>query len=365
MPDPVCLTPSVARCTRRRAHRQGVGFNRFHTTAMCSPTRASLLTGRNPHHVGAGQIGELANDWDGYSGHIPRDSALLPEILRHYGYATSAFGKWHNTPVEETGPAGPYDNWPTGLGFEYFYGFLAGEASDWEPNLVRNTTGVLPPKPPEAGYHLSEDLADDASAWLRRHKALQPDKPFFLYWASGAMHAPQHVHGGPTRQGFFDDGWDAYASGPLLEGRRLPADATERHPTMSADDIPDDEAVQRRLMEVAAGYGEHADAQAGKVLDQIEAPATATTRSSSTYGVTTVVGRGSNGTISEWLAQNGIHRRSPSTSMCSSSSAGSTSSARRSPTTSITPAGRGPARRRTRARSCSPRTSGARATRWR
>lgn len=302
--------------TLSRVHRQGVGFNRFHTTAMCSPTRASLLTGRNPHHVGAGQIGELANDWDGYSGHIPRDSALLPEILRHYGYATSAFGKWHNTPVEETGPAGPYDNWPTGLGFEYFYGFLAGEASDWEPNLVRNTTGVLPPKPPEAGYHLSEDLADDASAWLRRHKALQPDKPFFLYWASGAMHAPQHVHKewADKYKGVFDDGWDAYRERTFARAKAggwLPADAelTERHPTMSAwDDIPDDEKpFQRRLMEVAAGYGEHADAQAGKVLDQIEALG---------YGDNTLVfyiwgdngssAEGQNGTISEWLAQNGI-----------------------------------------------------------
>ena len=148
--------------TLTRIHEQGIGYNRFHTTAMCSPTRASLLTGRNHHRIGNGQIAELANDWDGYSGEIPKSSALGAEVLRNYGYSTAAWGKWHNTPATETTPAGPFDNWPTGVGFEYFYGFLAGEASQWEPNLVRNTTSVLPPRRPEEGYHLSEDLADDA-----------------------------------------------------------------------------------------------------------------------------------------------------------------------------------------------------------
>src|SRR5215469_10591919 len=148
--------------TMDRIVREGIAYNRFHTTAMCSPTRASLLTGRNHHRVGAGQIAEFANDWDGYAGIIPRSSALVADVLRHYGYATGAWGKWHNTPANETTSVGPFDNWPTGLGFEYFYGFLAGEASQYEPNLVRNTTSVLPPKTVEEGYHLSEDLADDA-----------------------------------------------------------------------------------------------------------------------------------------------------------------------------------------------------------
>src|SRR5690349_12281759 len=116
--------------TLSRVLDQGVGFNRFHTTAMCSPTRASLLTGRNHHRIGNGQIAELANDWDGYSGHIPKSSALGADVLRHYGYSTAAFGKWHNTPAEETTAAGPFDSWPTGMGFEYFYGFLAGERSE-------------------------------------------------------------------------------------------------------------------------------------------------------------------------------------------------------------------------------------------
>ncbi len=157
--------------TLTRIRDEGLSYNRFHTTAMCSPTRASLLTGRNHHRIGNGQIAELANDWDGYAGEIPRSSALAADVLRNYGYATAAFGKWHNTPALETSAAGPFHNWPTGLGFEYFYGFLAGEASQYEPNLVRNTTSVLPPRTPGEGYHLSEDLADDAIAWLRRHQS--------------------------------------------------------------------------------------------------------------------------------------------------------------------------------------------------
>jgi arylsulfatase A-like enzyme len=131
--------------TLSRVRGEGIGFNRFHTTAMCSPTRASLMTGRNHHRIGNGQIAELANDWDGYAGEIPKSSALGAEVLKQYGYATAAFGKWHNTPAIETTAAGPFHNWPSEIGFEYFYGFLAGEASQYESNLVRNTTSVLPP----------------------------------------------------------------------------------------------------------------------------------------------------------------------------------------------------------------------------
>jgi arylsulfatase A-like enzyme len=295
---------------------EGIAFNRFHTTAMCSPTRASLLTGRNHHRVASGQIAELANDWDGYSGHIPKSSALAAEVLKDYGYSTAAFGKWHNTPAEETTAAGPFENWPTGCGFEYFYGFLAGEASQYEPNLVRNTTVVLPPKSPEEGYHLSEDLADDAIGWLRNHKAFQPDKPFYMYWASGCLHAPHHVlnEWSDRYSGKFDDGWDAYRErvyerakekGWIPEGARL----TPRDAAMAAwDSIPEDERpFQRRLMEVAAGYAEHVDVQVGRLLDEVERLG---------YGENTLVfyiwgdngssGEGQEGTISELLAQNGI-----------------------------------------------------------
>ncbi|HEX5730786.1 arylsulfatase [Microbacterium sp.] len=302
--------------TLSRVLSEGIGFNRFHTTAMCSPTRASLLSGRNHHRIGNGQIAELANDWDGYAGEIPKSSALGAEVLKDYGYSTAAFGKWHNTPAVETGVTGPFHNWPTGNGFEYFYGFLAGEASQYEPNLVRNTTSVLPPKTAEEGYHLSEDLADDAIHWLRNHKALEPDKPFMMYWATGCLHGPHHImkEWADKYAGTFDDGWDAYRERVFARAKDsgwIPRDAelTARDERLAAwDDIPDDEKpFQRRLMEVAAGFAEHADVQAGRVVDELE---------SLGYGENTLVfyiwgdngssGEGQNGTISELLAQNGI-----------------------------------------------------------
>ncbi|HEU0181107.1 MAG TPA: arylsulfatase [Agromyces mariniharenae] len=313
---PTTLGGAVRTPTLDRVRARGVGYNRFHTTAMCSPTRASLLTGRNHHRVGNGQIAELANDWDGYSGHIPKSSATMAEVLRQYGYATGAWGKWHNTPAEETTVAGPFDRWPTGYGFEYFYGFLAGEASQYEPNLVRNTTSVLPPKTPEEGYHLSEDIADDAMAWLRNHKALKPDQPFFMYWATGALHGPHHImkEWADRYAGAFDDGWDAYRE-RAHEGAKaagwIPAEAelTPRPESLAAwDDIPEHQKpFQRRLMEVAAGFGEHADVQAGRLIDELERLG---------YGDDTIIvyiwgdngssGEGQNGTISELLAQNMI-----------------------------------------------------------
>jgi arylsulfatase A-like enzyme len=313
---PTTFGGEVRTDTLSRIHEQGIGYNRFHTTAMCSPTRASLLTGRNHHRIGNGQIAELANDWDGYSGQIPKSSALAAEVLRHYGYSTAAWGKWHNTPATETTPAGPFDNWPTGVGFEYFYGFLAGEASQWEPNLVRNTTSVLPPKRPEEGYHLSEDLADDAIGWLHRHQAFEPDKPFFMYWASGCLHGPHHVmkEWADKYAGKFDDGWDAYRERVHARAKEkgwIPEDCklTTRHPDLPAwDDIPEDEKpFQRRLMEVAAGYAEHVDVQVGRLIDEVERLG---------YGDNTLVfyiwgdngssGEGQNGTVSELLSQNGI-----------------------------------------------------------
>jgi len=302
--------------TLTRVQDDGIGYNRFHTTAMCSPTRASLLTGRNHHRIGNGQIAELANDWDGYAGEIPKSSALAAEVLKDYGYATAAFGKWHNTPAIETTAAGPFHNWPTGNGFEYFYGFLAGEASQYEPNLVRNTTVVLPPRTPEQGYHLSEDLADDAIAWLHRHRSFEPDKPFFMYWASGCLHGPHHVmkEWADRYAGRFDDGWDAYRERVFHRAKEsgwLPPETelTPRDPRMPAwDEIPESERpFQRRLMEVAAGFAEHADVQVGRLIDEVDRLG---------YGDNTLVfyiwgdngssGEGQNGTISELLAQNGI-----------------------------------------------------------
>ena len=306
----------VATDALSRVLGEGIGYNRFHTTAMCSPTRASLLTGRNHHRIGNGQIAELANDWDGYAGEIPKSSALAAEVLKDYGYATAAFGKWHNTPALETSAAGPFDNWPTGNGFEYFYGFLAGEASQYEPNLVRNTTIVPPPKSPEEGYHLSEDLADDAIAWLHRHQAFEPDKPFYMYWASGCLHGPHHVmkEWADKYEGKFDDGWDAYRERVFVRAKEqgwIPEQAqlTPRDPLMPAwDDIPDDQRpFQRRLMEVAAGFAEHVDVQVGQAARRDEAMGLSeNTLVFYIWGDNGSSGEGQNGTISEMLAQNGI-----------------------------------------------------------
>ncbi|HNP60069.1 MAG TPA: arylsulfatase, partial [Nitrospirales bacterium] len=302
--------------TLDRIAKQGISYNRFHTTAMCSPTRASLLTGRNHHRVGAGQIAELANDWDGYSGLQPKSSAMIPDVLKSYGYHTGAWGKWHNTPAEQTTAAGPFDYWPTGYGFEYFYGFLAGEASQYEPHMVRNTTVVQPTHKPGQPYHLTEDIAHDAIGWLRQHKAFTPDKPFFMYWAPGAIHGPHHVakEWADKYKGKFDDGWDRYRERVFLRAKEMGwipqnAQLTPRPETLAAwDSIPEDEKpFQRRLMEVAAGFAEHTDVQVGKVVDEIDRLG---------YGENTLIfyiwgdngssAEGQNGTISELLAQNGI-----------------------------------------------------------
>ena len=306
-------TPTLSKI----AH-EGISYNRFHTTAMCSPTRAALLTGRNHHRVGNGQIGELANDWDGYSGAIPKSSATVAEVLKDYGYSTAAWGKWHNTPPEQTTAAGPFDNWPAGYGFQYFYGFLGGEASQWEPQLVRNTAYVEHPHTSGGHnyYHLSEDLADDAIGWLRQHKALAPDKPFFMYWAPGASHGPFHVpkEWADKYKGKFDDGWDKYRERVYQRAKQMgwiPPDAqlTPRPATLASwDSIPDDEKpFQRRLMEVFAGFTEHVDVQIGRIVDEIDRLG---------YGDNTLIlyiwgdngasAEGQNGTISELLAQNGI-----------------------------------------------------------
>ncbi len=303
--------------TLSRVAQQGISYNRFHSTAMCSPTRAALLSGRNHHRVGAGQISELSNDWDGYSGTQPKTSAFAAEVLKNYGYATAAWGKWHNTPALETTSKGPFEFWPTGYGFEYFYGFLAGEASQYEPNMVRNTT-VVHPNHPQGGkpYHLTEDIADDAIGWLREHKAFQPDKPFYMYWATGASHGPHHVpkEWADKYKGKFDDGWDKYRERTFARQKAMgwiPQNAklTPRPDSLiSWDSIPDAEKpFQRRLMEIFAGFTEHADHHAGRVMDEIDRLG---------YGDNTLVfyiwgdngssAEGQSGTISELLAQNGI-----------------------------------------------------------
>ena len=205
--------------TLTRLAQEGISYSAFHTTAICSPTRAALLTGRNHQRVGSGTIAERAVDWDGYVGVMPRSSATVAEVLHHYGYKTAAFGKWHNTPATETTAMGPFERWPTGYGFDYFYGFLAGETSQWAPRLFENTNPVEPPH--DEKYHLREDVAEKAIAWMRRHQAFSPDKPFLIYWASGAAHGPHHIfkEWADKYKGKFDDGWDAMRGARTLARR--------------------------------------------------------------------------------------------------------------------------------------------------
>ncbi|MDF5286064.1 sulfatase-like hydrolase/transferase, partial [Vibrio parahaemolyticus] len=165
----------------------------FHTTGISSPTRAALLSGRNHHQVGFGTISELSTGFPGYNSVWPKSVASIAEVLKDNGYSTSAFGKWHNTPDWETSPAGPFQQWPTGLGFQHFYGFQGGETSQWEPQLFNDTTPVEPNKKPKDGYQLNEDLVDNAIKWIDQQKSIDPDKPYFTYFAPGAVHAPLHA----------------------------------------------------------------------------------------------------------------------------------------------------------------------------
>ena len=300
--------------TLDRVAKMGISFNRFHSTAMCSPTRAALLTGRNHTFVGNGQISAIANDFDGFSGTIPKSSATVAEVLKDYGYNTGAWGKWHNTPEEQITSKGPFDYWPTGYGFEYFYGFLAGEASQYEPTLTRNTTQVTEEKP--KGYHLTEDIATDAIKWLREQKAYAPDKPFFMYWAPGASHGPHQImkEWADKYKGKFDDGWDKYRERIFARAKAkgwIPQNAqlTPRPASMASwDSIPEAEKpFQRRLMEVFAGFTEHADYNAGRVIDEIERQGKLdNTLIFYIWGDNGSSSEGLNGTISEQLAQNGI-----------------------------------------------------------
>ncbi len=304
-------TPTLTRITK-----EGIAFNRFHTCAMCSPTRASLLTGRNSHRVGNGQIAELGNDWDGYSGVIPKTSATVAEVLKDYGYCTAAFGKWHNTPAEQVTAQGPFDYWPTGYGFQYFYGFLGGETSQYEPTLVKNTAYIHPPKTPEQGYTLNDDLADQTIHWLHEHKAFDPDKPFFIYYATGAVHGPFHVPQQWTDKyrGKFDDGWDAYRQRVFNRQKQMgwlpqSAQLTPRDPTMDSwDSIPDSEKpFQRRLMELFAGFGEQTDYDIGRVVDEIDKIGYRdNTLIMYIWGDNGSSSEGQSGSISELLVQNGI-----------------------------------------------------------
>jgi arylsulfatase A-like enzyme len=270
-----CQTP-----TAERLAAGGLKYNRFHTTALCSPTRQALLTGRNHHSAGMGGITEIATGAPGYSSVLPNTMSPLARTLKLNGYNTAQFGKCHEVPVWETSPVGPFDAWPSGGGgFEYFYGFIGGEANQWYPSLYEGTTPIEVTRTPEEGYHLMEDMTDKAMAWIGQQKALAPDRPFFVYFAPGATHAPHHVpkEWADKYKGKFDAGWDQLREETFARQKKLgviPADCqlTARHSEIPAwDEMPEElKPVLRRQMEVYAGFLEYTDHHVGRLIDGLQ-----------------------------------------------------------------------------------------------
>jgi arylsulfatase len=270
-----CQTPSFDRLAEN-----GLRYNRFHTTALCSPTRQALLTGRNHHAVGMGGITEIATSAPGYNSIRPKSAAPLAETLKLNGYSTAQFGKCHEVPVWETSPMGPFDAWPSrGGGFEHFYGFIGGETNQYAPAIYEDTVPVEPDRTPEEGYHFTEDMTDHAIDWIRQQKALMPDKPFFVYYAPGATHAPHHVpeEWSAKYKGRFDQGWDKLREETLERQKELgvvPDDAelTARPAEIPAwDETPDDlRPVLARQMEVYAGFMEHTDHHVGRLIETLD-----------------------------------------------------------------------------------------------
>jgi arylsulfatase A-like enzyme len=256
----------------------GLRYNRFHVTSLCSPTRACLLTGRNHHAVGMGFLTDIPIGFPGYDGRIPQSAAALPRILRDAGYNTVAVGKWHLTPRWEQSAAGPFERWPLGLGFERYYGFLAGDTNQWTPELVCDNHSVEPPRTPDEGYHLTEDLADRAIAYVRDQQQARPGQPFFLYFATGAVHAPHQVapEWSDPYRGRFDDGWEAWRErifARQLELGVVPpgTELTERPSWVRAWDRlgADERRLYARQMEVFAGFLTHTDHQIGRLVDSL------------------------------------------------------------------------------------------------
>jgi arylsulfatase len=268
-----CQTP-----TAEGLAKNGLKYNRFHTTALCSPTRAAMLSGRNHHAVGMGGITEIATSAPGYNSLRPNTCAPLAEVLKLNGYSTAQFGKCHEVPVFETTPIGPYEHWPTGSGFEHFYGFIGGESNQYYPNLFDGTAPVEPERTPEEGYHLMEDLADKAIGYIRQQKAIAPDKPFLVYFAPGATHAPHHVPKDwiAKYKGKFDQGWDKLREETFARQKKLGVIPPDCELTKRPDDIPAWDKMDAKLrpvlareMEVYAAYLEFADHHVGRVIESL------------------------------------------------------------------------------------------------
>ena len=253
----------------------GLRYNNMHTTALCSPSRSCMLTGRNHHSNGLAGITEISTGFPGSNGYIPFENGMLSEILLQNGYNTYAIGKWHLTPAEATSAAGPYDRWPLGRSFERYYGFLGGDTHQYYPELVRDNTQVEPPKTPEEGYHLTPDLVEKAKGMIADAKQVAPDKPFFMYFCPGAMHAPHHVpkEWADKYKGKFDAGWDAYREQVFAKQKTLglvnAKAKLSRHDPDVQDwkTLPADERrLYARMMEVFAGFLEHTDHHIGELI---------------------------------------------------------------------------------------------------
>lgn len=257
----------------------GLRYNRFHVTAICSPTRQALMTGRNHHSVGMGVTTEMASSSPGYCGIRPLSAATIGQVLEGNGYNTGAFGKWHQTPARDVSPAGPFGRWPSGEGFERFYGFLCAEMNHWYPVLFDGTTAVEPSRTPEEGYHLSEDLVDQAIDWVRTQNTLKPENPFFAYIPFGATHAPYHV---PKEyrdkyRGRFDHGWDRQREITLQRQKELGVVPQDAELAPWAEGVPhwdelsaEEQRSSASLMELYAGFAEHTDDQVGRFVDALE-----------------------------------------------------------------------------------------------
>lgn len=268
-----CNMPNVERLAS-----QGLKYNRFHTTALCSPTRVALLTGRNHHVNNAGAIMELATGFSGNTGIRPGSVAPLAQMLRMNGYSTAAFGKYHETPPWEVSTSGPYDRWPTGSGFDKFYGFIGGETNQWAPTIYDGVTRVEPPSDPD--YHFTTDMTNQALNWIQAQQSLTPDKPFYVYYATGATHAPHHAPKDyiAKYKGKFDQGWDKVREETYARQKAqgvIPQDAqlTPRPAEIEAWDslTPEQKKLFARQMEVYAGFAEHTDHEVGRLIDALEA----------------------------------------------------------------------------------------------
>jgi arylsulfatase A-like enzyme len=275
-----CYGSPIATPNLDRLAARGLRYNNMHTTALCSPSRSCIITGRNHHSNAMACITEMATGYPGYSGLVPFENGFLSEILLGHGYSTYMVGKWHLIPSSQETAAGPFDRWPLGRGFERYYGFLGGDTSQWNPELVYDNHQVEPDRTPEEGYHLTEDLADKAIEFISDAKQVDPDKPFYLHFCPGATHAPHHVpkEWADRYTGAFDDGWGAYREKVFARQKELgilpPSAELSRHdpdvpPWESLTD--DQRRLYARMMEVFAGFLSHTDHHIGRLLDHLEA----------------------------------------------------------------------------------------------